>query len=60
MLLAKDAKIQLLKGHTMKLQAMMALQQLYCNQVRRQLGAKELKVKKKGEKGGKLHSDGLP
>ena len=59
-LLAKDAEIQLLKSQTMRVQATMILQQLYCKQVRSQLGAKELKQEKKGEKGGKLHSDVLP
>ena len=58
-LLAKDAKIQLLKAQTMKVQATMVLQQLYCKQVKSQLRAKESKQKKKGKKGGKLHSDGL-
>ncbi|KAG6843921.1 hypothetical protein H0H87_011690 [Tephrocybe sp. NHM501043] len=37
----------------------MVLQRLYCKQVRGQLGGMELKEKKKKEKGGKLHSDGL-
>ncbi|KAG6907565.1 hypothetical protein DXG01_008402 [Tephrocybe rancida] len=59
-LLAKDAEIQLLKGQTMKVQATMVLQWLYCKEVRSQLKAKESKQKKKGEKGGRLHSDGLP
>ncbi|KAG6906271.1 hypothetical protein DXG01_014850 [Tephrocybe rancida] len=33
----------------------MVFQQLYCNQARCQLGAKEMKAKEKKERGGKLH-----
>ena len=60
-LIAKESEVQFYKMQAIQLQSAIVLQWLYCNQVRRQLRAKEVKdAKKKNKKGGRIMGDGLP
>jgi len=59
-LIAKDSEAKYYKSEAIKMQSAMVLQRLYCQRVRRQLGAKEEKTAKKKRKGGRINGDGLP